>query len=111
MTIGGVRAKRLPATAPFNVCVYKVSDRAGYCWPDCEIDLTYALYQVQIAHEARPSSLMNFRDSFGDFLTEVSTKKPDFPANLEALRDDGSIKLVVSNKTDPDEVGFVQLLA
>ena len=108
MTIGGVRAKRLPATAPFNVCVYKVSDRAGYCWPDCEIDLLYALYQVQIAHEARPSMLMNFRDCFSEFLNELSTKNDTYPRNLEVLRNEGCVKLVTSNQKDPANIGFVQ---
>ena len=105
--IGCLRAQHLPATAPFNVCVYKVSDKAGYCWPDCADDVTYALYQIQVAHEARPSMLMNFRNSFSDFLKEISMNNDAYPCNLEVLRDEGSVKLVVSNK-DPENIGFVQ---
>ena len=106
--IGCVRPQRLPTTAPFNVCVYKVSDKAGDCWSDVEKYPTYALYQVQIAHEARPSILISLRDSFSDFLKEMSTENDSYPGSLEFLRDQGCIKLVVSDKVDPENVGFVQ---
>ena len=106
--IGSVRPQRLPTTAPFNVCVYKVSDKAGDCWSDVEKNCTYALYQVQIAHEARPSILISLRDSVSDFLKEMSTENDSYPSSLDVLRDQGCIKLVVSDKVDPENVGFVQ---
>ena len=106
--IGSVRPQRLPTTAPFNVCVYKVSDKAGDCWSDVEKNGTYALYQVQIAHEARPSILISLRDSVSDFLKEMSTENDSYPGSLDVLRDQGCIKLVVSDKVDPENVGFVQ---
>ena len=88
--------------------MYKVTDKAGDCWSDVEKYGTYALYQVQIAHEARPSILMSLRDSFSDFLKEMSTESDAYPGSLEVLRDQGCIKLVVSDKVDPENVGFVQ---
>ena len=103
-----IRPQRLPTTAPFNVCVYKVSDKAGDCWEDVQKYPTYALYQVQIAHDARPSILMSLRDSFSDFLKEMSTESDAYPGSLEVLRDQGCIKLMVSNKDDPESAGFVQ---
>jgi hypothetical protein len=103
-----MRAQHLPSTAPFNVCVYKVSDKACLCWSDYENDPTYALYQIQVAHDARPSMLMNIRDSFSDFLKEMSTKDESYPCNLELLRDEGCVKLVVTNKADTENIGFVQ---
>ena len=106
--VGCIRPQRLPTTAPFNVCVYKVSDKAGDCWEDVQKYATYALYQVQIAHEARPSIMISLRDSFSDFLKEMSTEGDAYPGSLEVLRDQGCIKLVVSNKDDPESVGFVQ---
>ena len=75
-----------------------------------ENDPTYALYQVQIAHEARPSMLMSFRDNFSDFLNEMSSENNDYPRDLDVLRDEGCVKLVVSNKVDPEIIGFVQSL-
>jgi hypothetical protein len=88
--------------------VYKVSDKAGDCWSDVEKYTTYALYQVQIEHEARPSILISLRDSFSDFLKEMSTENEAFPGSLEVLRDQGCIKLILTNKDDPENVGFVQ---
>ena len=88
--------------------MYKVTDKAGDCWSDVEKYDTYALYQVQIAHEARPSILISLRDSFSDFLKEMSTENDAYPGSLELLRDQGCIKLVVSDKADPENVGFVQ---
>ena len=39
------RPQRLPATGPLNVCVYKVTDRAGDVWSNFE-GTTAALWQV-----------------------------------------------------------------
>lgn len=112
MMAGGYdRPQRLPGAAPCNVCIYKVSDKAGYCWSDFECEPTYALYQIQVSHEARPSVLMQFRDSFGDYLKEMSKTNDDFPCNLDMLRNEGCIKLVVTNNVDPENVGFVQSMA
>ena len=88
--------------------MYKVSDKAGDCWSDVEKYAAYALYQVQISHEARPSTLMSLRDSFSDFLKEMSAESDTYPGSFEVLRDQGCIKLVVSDKNDPENVGFVQ---
>ena len=70
-----------------------------------------SLYQVQLAHDARPSILFNLRDSFGDFLKEIAEKKEGYPSNLDSLLNGGGTKLVLTDKTDPDNVGFVQSTA
>jgi hypothetical protein len=88
--------------------VYKVSDKAGDCWSDIEKYPTYALYQVQFSHEARPSLLLSLRGSFADFLKDMSIENDAYPGSLDLLRDQGCIKLVVSDKVDPENVGFVQ---
>ena len=69
------------------------------------------LYQVQIAHDARPSILFNLRDSFGNFLKAMSTEDKDYPSSIDELLNVGGIKLVVADKNDPDNVGFVQSIA
>ena len=109
-SVGSVRTQR-PNTAPFNVCIYKVTDRAGDCWSIFEGCPNAALYQIQIAHDARPSLLMNFRDSFSDFLKQKSTDSNSYPANLESLREECGIKLILTDRADPDNVGFVQSAA
>ena len=67
--------------------------------------------QVQLAHDARPSILFNIRDSFGDFLKEIAEKKEGYPSSLDGLLNEGGIKLVLTDKADPDNVGFVQSTA
>ena len=104
---GCVRAQHVPNTAPLNVCIYKVTDRAGDCWSLFEGCPEACLYQVQIAHNARPSLLMNFRDSFLDFLKQMSSAGQEgYPDTLESLRDEGGIRLVLTDKVDPENIGF-----
>ena len=69
------------------------------------------LYQVQIAHDARPSILFNLRNTFGDFLKEMSIEDKDYPSSIDELLNVGGIKLVLADKNDPDNVGFVQSIA
>ena len=66
------------------------------------------LYQAQLAHDARPSILFNLRDSFGDFLKEISAEDKDYPSSIDELLKVGGIKLVLTDKNDPDNVGFVK---
>ena len=66
------------------------------------------LYQVQIAHDARPSVLFNLRDSFSDFLKEISDEDKRYPSSFDELLNVGGVKLVLTDKNDPENVGFVQ---
>ena len=59
-------------------------------------------------HAARPSVLFNIRDSFSDFLKDMSEGKEDYPNNLESLLNKGGVKLILSDKNDPDGAGFIQ---
>ena len=51
--------------------------------------------------------LFGIRESFSDFLREAHTKSEDVPQKLEDLAASG-IRLVITDKNDPDGVGFVQ---
>ena len=59
-------------------------------------------------HAARPSVLFNIRDSLSDFLKEASADKEEYPNNLESLLNKGGVKLIMSDKKDPDGAGFMQ---
>ncbi len=72
------RPQKRPATAPLNVCVYKVADRAGDVWSNFE-DSTAALWQIQVDHNAQQSVLFNLRDALSDFLREASADKEGYP--------------------------------
>ena len=91
--------------------MYKVTDRAGDCWPAFEGSNKASLYQAQIAHDARPSILFNLRDSFGDFLREISVEDKNYPSSIDELLNIGGVKLVLTDKNDPENVGFVQSIA
>ena len=54
-------ARRLPTTAPLNICVYKITDRAGDAWSQFEGVPSAKLWQVQMDHGARPSCLFDLR--------------------------------------------------
>ena len=56
-------AGRLPAVAPLNICVYKITDKAGDAWSQYE-NIPSKLWQIQMDHAARPSALFNLRGSF-----------------------------------------------
>ena len=52
--------------------------------------------------------MFSLRDSFEDFLKEISAEKQGYPNSLNALLNDGGIKFVLTDKVDPENVGFVQ---
>ena len=99
--------KRLPESAPVQVCIYKISNCAGDCWSQYE-GTDAALYQVQMVHDARPSCLFDLNRSFGDFLKTVHAEDDSMPVTLQDMQSSG-IKLVLTDSQDPDGVGtFVQ---
>ena len=53
-------ARRLPPTAPLNVCVFKVTDKAGDVWSAFD-GVPAKLFQIQLDHGARPSALFDIR--------------------------------------------------
>ena len=109
--LGSIRQQRPQTAAPFEVCLYKVSDKAVDCWPDLRVWQGTAIYQVQVAHTARPSMVFNLRKYFSEFLKDMSSKNHSYPGNLDVLRDEGHIKLVVSDKIDSENIGFVQCIS
>ena len=99
--------KRLPESAPVQVCIYKVTVCAGDCWAQYE-GAGASLYQIQMKHDARPSALFDLNRSFGDFLKSMHAEDDSVPVTLQELQAAG-IKLVLTDSQDPDGVGtFVQ---
>ena len=83
-----------------------MSDRAGDVWSSYE-GTDAALYQIQIEHAARPSVTFGLREAFNAFLKHANGKSEEIPSLLDNLASSG-IRLVISDKQDPDGVGFVQ---
>ena len=95
------------------MCVYKVTDKVSDCWPLFQGLLHDGLYQVQVAHEACPSVLLNPLESFQEFLKEISCQpgKEFYPDSTDMLLHDGGVRLVLTDNDDPDSVGFVSSTA
>ena len=99
--------QRLPASAPVEVAVYKVTDQAGDLWSQYE-DTNAALWQVQVRHDARPSVVFDMHSSFNDFLGVSHTSESSLPNSVKELQRSAGIKLVLTDAKDPEGVGFVQ---
>ena len=98
--------QRLPATAPVEVAIYKVTDQAGDLWSQYE-DTAAALWQVQVKHDARPSVVFDMHGSFNDFLATANAEEKSIPSSMQELQRVAGIKLVLTDAQDPEMVGFV----
>ena len=101
-------AKRLPAHAPVTMCLYKVTDQACDVWNVFEDKPDVKLFQVQIEHAAKPSISFGLVDKFNSFLRTMHARDETIPASLTDLQQQAGIKLVVTDRQDPDNVGFQQ---
>ena len=98
-----INPRRLPESAPVQVCIYKVTDCAGDSWSQYE-GTDASIYQIQMKHDARPSCLFDLNRSFGDFLKAMHADDESMPATLQDMQSCG-IKLVLTDSQDPDGVG------
>ena len=95
--------RKFAANAPVNLVIFKVSDAAGDVWERFK-GSDEPLWQLQLSQDSARPLTYQFRDRFSDYLR--STK--DVPDTLQELQDECGIRLVVGDKNDPDDVGFVQ---
>jgi len=100
--------RRRPASAPVEVCIYKYTDQAADLWDLFKGKDNVPLYQVQISHEAQRSITFQIRDSFNDFLASSKGDNSAMPSSMQQLETMAGVKLVVGDRTDPDNVGFQQ---
>ena len=99
--------QRLPTTAPWVICIYKVTDSVGDVWDKFQGDSGLSLYACVMDHACRPSALMYLRDAFNEFLRAAKAENDAVPIDVASLMDLG-IRLVISDANDPDGAGFVQ---
>ena len=66
------------------------------------------MYQVQIQHAAQKSITFQLRDSWLDFLRTLHRDDPSQPATFQQMESLLGTRLVISDRQDPDDVGFVQ---
>ena len=99
------KPKRLPTSAPVNVCMYKVTDDAGDVWDRYP---AAPLWQVQVEHAAQRAVTFQMRDAFNDFLASAHAADSTVPPTLQDLENVAGVRLVVADRTDPEGAGFVQ---
>ncbi len=100
--------RRLPASAPVDVCVVKYTDQASDLWDLFQGKDDVPLYQIQIQHLAQRAVTFQMRDSFNDFLRATHAADNAMPATLQQLESAAGVRLVVTDRADPDDVGYVQ---
>ena len=101
------RPQRLPASAPLDVVIYKVTKRASDMWDQFTEADGAELWQIQLEHAARPSAIFNLRDSFQDFLKEAGADSDSgIPTSLDVLQQKAGIKLVLADRNDPDKASL-----
>ena len=72
--------RRLPASAPVSVCLYKISDQAGDVWDSFQ-DQDIPLWQIQMDHPAQRPITLQMRDSLNDFIRNAHASDADMPTD------------------------------
>ena len=76
-----VKRQQLPETSDVQVCIYKITDDARIIWDDVK-ESDYALWQVQVQHQAQDDITVNIYNSFNEFLkTQESAEIPEASLN------------------------------
>ena len=101
-------ARRLPPNAKVEVCILKYTDQASDLWDLFQGKHDTPLYQIQIQHLAQRAVTFQMRDSFNDFLRKTHAADNSMPATLQQLEALAGIRLVVTDRADPDDIGFIQ---
>jgi hypothetical protein len=60
-----------------------------------------------LKHEARPSCLFDMNRGFTEYLKQAHAEDESIPVTLQDLQNAG-IRLLITDGTDPDSVGFEQ---
>ena len=99
--------KRLQVNAPVDVCISRFTQQASDLW-DLLQDHDDSLHQIQIRHEAQKTITFSMRDSFNGFLQASNKQDKRIPSTLAELETACGVRLIVSDRADPDDVGYVQ---
>ena len=96
------KIRKRETTAECVIAIFPYTKDATTVWDACsEQGLT--LWQVQLEHNARDSITVGFYESFTKFLQQ----EENAPDSINGLAE-ASIKLIVTNASDPDQVGFIR---
>jgi len=89
-----------------DVCIYKYTDQASDLCSMFGGNDDVSFFQCQISHNAKRSITFGMYDSFNDFLKIAARENAAVPPSLQHLYAEAGWKLVVSDRADPESVGF-----
>jgi len=95
-----------PLNAPVEMCIYRYCDQASLIWDMLQGSDEFKLYQIQLTHDAQRSIMFDIRNSFNDWLSKSHENNPTIPENLQQLEKETAVRMVVTDRTDPDGVGL-----
>ena len=61
-----------------------------------------------IDHQAQRAITFQIRDAVNDFLRQLHDNDAAMPGTVQELERQLGVRIVVADRTDPEEVGFVQ---
>ena len=96
------KIRKRQATAECVVAIFPYTKDAKTIWDACT-EQGSTLWQVQLEHNATESITVGFYESFGKFLQQEESA----PSSIHGLAEAG-IKLIITDATDPDQVGFIR---
>ena len=96
------KVRRREATAECVVAIFPYTKDAKTIWDACTVQGA-TLWQVQLEHNAIDSITVGFYESFSKFLQQEESA----PDSINGLAEVG-IKLIVTDASDPDQVGFIR---
>ena len=96
--------QKLSANAPVQVVVQLYSNCASDLWESFKGQDDQKIWQCQIAHPAPRAVTYQFREKFNTFLHETA----GVPDSIQQLQDECSIRYILGDKNDPQDIGFVQ---
>jgi uncharacterized protein (DUF736 family) len=82
-------------------------DDAGDVW-DAFQDKGVPLFQVQLDHPAQRAVTFQMRDAMNDFLRSLHKEDEAMPGTVQELERQLGVRIVIADRTDPEEVGYVQ---
>ena len=85
--------------------MYKITDEAGDVWEAFQGKDEVPLWQIQLDHPQQRSITFSMRDSFNDFLRSAGD---GVPSTLQEIERSAGVRLVIADRADPEEVGYIQ---
>ena len=96
------KIRKRQAAAECAIAIFPYTKDATTIWDACT-EQGSTLWQIQLEHNAMDSITVGFYESFSKFLQQEESA----PDSINGLAEAG-IKLILTDTSDPDDVGFIR---